>query len=104
MARRYGSGRSSDEQRSRLLGSEIAWTHREGTGVKFRVLDYVGLPLAIGRGHRQREAQDLAMEALERVGSRELRGAALGGALQLGAAAGRVRAGDRRIAEAAGGG
>ncbi len=60
---------SSDEERSRLLGREIAWTNREGTGVKFRVLDYVGLPLAIGRGRRQREAQDLAMEALERVGA-----------------------------------
>jgi predicted ABC-type transport system involved in lysophospholipase L1 biosynthesis ATPase subunit len=61
--------RLSDEERSRLLGREIAWTNREGTGVKFRVLDYVGLPLAIGRGRRQREAQDLAMEALERVGA-----------------------------------
>jgi|HubBroStandDraft_6_1064221.scaffolds.fasta_scaffold24161_3 predicted ABC-type transport system involved in lysophospholipase L1 biosynthesis ATPase subunit len=61
--------RLSDEERSRLLGREIAWTNREGTGIKFRVLDYVGLPLAIGRGRRQREAQDLAMEALERVGA-----------------------------------
>jgi predicted ABC-type transport system involved in lysophospholipase L1 biosynthesis ATPase subunit len=61
--------RSSNEERSRLLGSEIAWTNREGTGVKLRVLDYVGLPLAIGRGRRQREARDLAMEALERVGA-----------------------------------
>jgi lipoprotein-releasing system ATP-binding protein len=61
--------RSSDEERSRILGREIAWTHREGTGVKFKVLDFVGLPLAIGRGHRQRETQDLAMEALERVGA-----------------------------------
>ncbi len=61
--------RLSDKERSRLLGREIAWTNREGTGVKFKVLDYVGLPLAIGRGRRQREAQDLAMEALERVGA-----------------------------------
>jgi predicted ABC-type transport system involved in lysophospholipase L1 biosynthesis ATPase subunit len=61
--------RSSGEERARLLGDEIAWTHREGTGVKFKMLDYVGLPLAIGRGRRQREAQDLAMEALERVGA-----------------------------------
>jgi ABC-type cobalamin/Fe3+-siderophores transport system ATPase subunit len=61
--------RSSEEQRSRLLGSEIAWTHREGPGVKFRVLDYVGLPLAIGRQWQRREAQDLAMGALEQVGA-----------------------------------
>jgi putative ABC transport system ATP-binding protein len=61
--------RASDEERSRLLGHEIAWAHREGTGVRFRVLDYVALPLAIGRGRRQRDARDLAMEALERVGA-----------------------------------
>jgi ABC-type cobalamin/Fe3+-siderophores transport system ATPase subunit len=61
--------RSSDEERSRLLGAEIAWTHREGTGVKFRVIDHVGLPLAIGRSRGKREAQDLAMDALERVGA-----------------------------------
>jgi predicted ABC-type transport system involved in lysophospholipase L1 biosynthesis ATPase subunit len=60
---------AGDEQRSRLLGDEIAWAHRDGTGVKFRVLDYVGLPLAIGRGHGQRGAQELAMKALERVGA-----------------------------------
>jgi predicted ABC-type transport system involved in lysophospholipase L1 biosynthesis ATPase subunit len=61
--------RSSNEERARLLGTKIAWTHREGTGVKFKVLDYVGLPLVIGRGHGQREAQELAIEALERVGA-----------------------------------
>jgi predicted ABC-type transport system involved in lysophospholipase L1 biosynthesis ATPase subunit len=61
--------RVSDRERARLLGREIAWTHREGTGVRFRVLDYVGLPLAIGRGCGQRRAHGLAMEALERVGA-----------------------------------
>jgi predicted ABC-type transport system involved in lysophospholipase L1 biosynthesis ATPase subunit len=60
---------SSVEERSRLLGNRIAWIHSEGTGVKLRTLDYVGLPLAIGRGRPRREAQDLAMEALERVGA-----------------------------------
>ncbi len=58
-----------DRERARLLGAEIAWIHREGTGVKFRVLDYVGLPLAIGRGRGQRQGRELAMEALERVGA-----------------------------------
>jgi predicted ABC-type transport system involved in lysophospholipase L1 biosynthesis ATPase subunit len=61
--------RCSEQERARLLGAEIAWTHREGTGVKFRVLDYVGLPLVIGRRRGQREAQDLAIDALERVGA-----------------------------------
>jgi putative ABC transport system ATP-binding protein len=61
--------RCSDEERSRQLGTEIAWVHREGTGVKFEVLDYVGLPLAMGRGRGRRGAEGLAMEALERVGA-----------------------------------
>jgi predicted ABC-type transport system involved in lysophospholipase L1 biosynthesis ATPase subunit len=61
--------RSSDRGRARLLGAEIAWAHREGTGVKFRVLDHVGLPLAIGRGRGQRHARELAIDALERVGA-----------------------------------
>ena len=60
---------ASDSERARLLGDQIAWAHREGTGVKFRVLDYVGLPLAIGRGRGQRQGRELAMEALERVGA-----------------------------------
>jgi ABC-type cobalamin/Fe3+-siderophores transport system ATPase subunit len=63
--------RSSDEARSRQLGTEIAWVHREGTGVKFEVIDYVGLPLAMGRGRGRRGAEQLAMEALERVGVSE---------------------------------
>lgn len=60
---------ATDRRRARLLGAEIAWAHREGTGVKFRALDYVGLPLAIGRGRGQRRGRELAMEALERVGA-----------------------------------
>lgn len=61
--------RSSDELRSRQLGSEVAWVHRDGTGVKFEVLDYVGLPLAMGRRRGRRRAEALAMQALERVGA-----------------------------------
>ncbi|HXB64884.1 MAG TPA: ATP-binding cassette domain-containing protein [Solirubrobacteraceae bacterium] len=61
----------SDEERSRLLGHEIAWVHCESTRVKFQVLDDLALPLVMGRGHGRREAEDLAMEALERVGMAE---------------------------------
>jgi ABC-type lipoprotein export system ATPase subunit len=61
--------RCTDVARSRLLGNRIAWLHNEGTGVKLQVLDYVGLPLAIGRGRRRREAHEQALEALERVGA-----------------------------------
>ncbi len=58
----------SDEKRSRVLGQEIAWVHSNSTKVKFVVLDDLALPLVMGRGHGCREAQDLAMGALERVG------------------------------------
>lgn len=61
--------RCSADERSRQLGVEVAWVQREGTGVNFEVVDYVGLPLAIGRGHGRRGAERLAMEALERVGA-----------------------------------
>lgn len=58
-----------DKERSRLLGTEIAWTNREGTGVRLEVLDYLALPLALGRRLGRREARVLATGALERVGA-----------------------------------
>jgi putative ABC transport system ATP-binding protein len=58
----------SDEERSRVLGHEVAWVHDQSTKVKFVVLDDLALPLVMGRGRGRREAQDLAMGALERVG------------------------------------
>jgi ABC-type cobalamin/Fe3+-siderophores transport system ATPase subunit len=57
----------SVEERAELLGSQISWMHREGMG-GFRVLDYVGMPLAMGRGRRMSAADDLALEALRRFG------------------------------------
>jgi ABC-type lipoprotein export system ATPase subunit len=60
--------RLSDGERSTLLRDEIAWTHRAGTGVNFEILDYVGMPLVTRGRQRRREAEDLALEALERVG------------------------------------
>ncbi len=59
----------SREQRARLLGGEIAWIHREGPGVRLEVVDYLGLPLAMGRGRGRQEARDRVMRALERVGA-----------------------------------
>lgn len=61
--------RCPEVARSRMLGGEIAWAHRAGPGVRFRVIDYVGLPLAIGRGRGPRWARERAMDALERVGA-----------------------------------
>jgi predicted ABC-type transport system involved in lysophospholipase L1 biosynthesis ATPase subunit len=57
------------EERARLLGDEIVWIHREGPGVRLEVLDYLGLPLAIGRGRSRRDARDRVQRALERVGA-----------------------------------
>jgi predicted ABC-type transport system involved in lysophospholipase L1 biosynthesis ATPase subunit len=57
------------EERARLLGGEIAWIHREGPGMRLEVVDYLGLPLAIGRGSGRREARDRVLRALERVGA-----------------------------------
>jgi ABC-type lipoprotein export system ATPase subunit len=68
--------RCSDDQRARVLRHEIAWIHREGTGLDLKVLDYVALPL--WTGHRwplisyrrgKREAEHAARMALERVGA-----------------------------------
>ncbi len=61
--------RCSADERSRLLGAEISWVHREGTGVNFEAVDYVALPLVVGRGPGRRGAARLALEALERVGA-----------------------------------
>ncbi len=59
----------SEERRAELLGRDIRWVRREGTGVRFNVLDYVGLPLAVGRSYGYREVEELALAALERVGA-----------------------------------
>jgi ABC-type lipoprotein export system ATPase subunit len=68
--------RCSDDERALVLRHEIAWIHREGTGLDLKVLDYVALPLWTGRrwsliGFRRgkREAEHQAMVALERVGA-----------------------------------
>ncbi len=60
----------SAEGRAELLGDRIAWLPREGMG-DFDVLGYVGLPLAMGRGMRTRDADDRATLALKRVGAVE---------------------------------
>lgn len=68
--------RCSDDQRARVLRHEIAWIHREGTGLDLEVLDYVALPLWTGRrwpliSYRRgkREAEHAGRLALERVGA-----------------------------------
>jgi ABC-type nitrate/sulfonate/bicarbonate transport system ATPase subunit len=61
-------GSCSRGARARLLGREIVWLDRGESGLGLRVLDYVGLPLVMGRGLRRAQARRVAAEALERVG------------------------------------
>lgn len=61
--------RCADQEHEKLLGREIAWIHREGPGLDFNVLEYVALPLVMGRRRAKREAKHIAVEALERVGA-----------------------------------
>lgn len=70
--------RCSDSERARVLRHEIAWIHREGTGLDLKMLEYVALPLWTGRRlplmryrRGRREAEHAAMTALERVGAAE---------------------------------
>ncbi len=61
-------GSLSTRERERLWGAQIAWTDRGGPRLPWLVRDYVGLPLATGRKRGNREARELAVDALERVG------------------------------------
>lgn len=70
----------SDSELSRLLGGRIAWAGKSGPGMRMRMLDYVAMPLLVGRrGERQpargkprdgkRDVYAHARAALERVGA-----------------------------------
>ena len=72
----------SDSERSRLLGGQIAWAGKTGPGMRMRLLDYVAMPLLVGKAaakrgaRRARRKQDQgiyarARAALERVGAHE---------------------------------
>jgi lipoprotein-releasing system ATP-binding protein len=56
----------ADRELSRLLGSEIAWAGKTGPGMRMRLLDYVAMPLLVGKPVR---VYARAREALERVGA-----------------------------------
>jgi putative ABC transport system ATP-binding protein len=60
--------RLSDGELSRLLGGQIAWAGKSGPGMRMRMLDYVAMPLLVGRG-RERDVYARARVALERVGA-----------------------------------
>jgi ABC-type lipoprotein export system ATPase subunit len=59
--------RMSLSKREKLWRDGIAWVSREDSTLGFEMLDYVALPLRVGRGQSS-AADELAMAALERVG------------------------------------
>ncbi|MGN6371499.1 MAG: ATP-binding cassette domain-containing protein [Solirubrobacteraceae bacterium] len=61
-------------ERERLLGEQITWIGRERPSFAWTAAGYVALPLTLGRRHGRREADRLAMAALERVGAVECAG------------------------------
>jgi ABC-type lipoprotein export system ATPase subunit len=59
----------SRRRRGKLLGREIVWLDRKELGLGLKMLDYVGLPMVMGRGPGRRRARRMAGDALERVGA-----------------------------------
>jgi putative ABC transport system ATP-binding protein len=62
-------GALSDGELSDLLGTQIAWAGKSGPGMPVRMLDYVAMPLLVGRAKDKRAAYKRAQAALERVGA-----------------------------------
>ena len=60
----------SPDDRTDLLGDRIAWLPQEDLA-DFNVLEYVALPLTLGRRVKPREADERAMDALKRVGAEQ---------------------------------
>lgn len=65
----------SDSELSRLLGARIAWVAKSGPGMRMRMLDYVAMPLLVGRARDRRAVYTRAHSALERVGAQGCAGA-----------------------------
>lgn len=63
--------RCADDERSKLLREDIAWTEGGGPRVRLTVRDHVALPLMLGHRSTRRNAARRAMSALERVGAAE---------------------------------
>jgi ABC-type Mn2+/Zn2+ transport system ATPase subunit len=63
--------RFSQRERERLLGDQIAWTSRARPGLDWKMQDYVGLRLAMGRSRGRRNARGRAVAALKRVGAED---------------------------------
>jgi ABC-type cobalamin/Fe3+-siderophores transport system ATPase subunit len=71
-----------ERELSRLLGGQIAWAGKTGPGMPMRLLDYVAMPLLVGKGgvlrggrrasrERRQGVYTRARAALERVGAPE---------------------------------
>jgi ABC-type cobalamin/Fe3+-siderophores transport system ATPase subunit len=66
----------SENNRTELLGDRIAWMPR-GDFADFGVLDYVAVPLSMGRGPMN-GVEDRARAALDRVGAKDCAGRSYG--------------------------
>jgi predicted ABC-type transport system involved in lysophospholipase L1 biosynthesis ATPase subunit len=62
-----------DRERSKLLGRQIVWIDREGPGLNYGVLRFVGQPLTL-HGSKERRANQAAAQALEQVGAQKCLG------------------------------
>jgi putative ABC transport system ATP-binding protein len=66
--------RCSERERAGLLARDLAWVHREGVGLDCKMLDYIALSLLTSGRRGRREAERLAMAALQRVGAEDCAG------------------------------
>lgn len=62
----------SDRDRIGLVGSVISWCDRLGPGMRLDVLDWVSMPLWVGRRRDRRHASDRAKDALSMLGVRDV--------------------------------
>jgi ABC-type lipoprotein export system ATPase subunit len=60
-------GQMSARKREKLQRENIAWVGRDGGGLQYEILDYVAMPLRMGR-KPSRDTGERAMAALERMG------------------------------------
>ncbi len=72
----FGDRRPSgarERSRARRLGHEIVWIDRRGPRLDVEVSKFVGWPLA-SRGHGRRQSEQMARQALKRIGALECAG------------------------------
>ncbi len=64
----------SDRERDEVLRRDVAWVRRGGMALDCGMLEYISLALMVSHRHNRRDAEGLAMLALERVGAERCAG------------------------------